>query len=125
MSHDAAHTIDYATRRYQSARRLNVPRWLSLGSITPLALFPLMLFTSGYWSRWFNTGQAWERDCGIAWLVALSISAVCSIAAPFCRKRWDIWAAVSVHIAFILISLLPPGVILLFWLMHWMHGPGA
>ena len=96
-----------------------------MGSILPVALFVVMLFTSGYWSRWFNTGQAWERDCGVAWLVTLGISFAFVIAILFCQKRWDVWLAFGLHIAFMLLSVFPPGLILLMWLMHWLHGPGA
>jgi hypothetical protein len=101
-----------------------IPTVLAPLSLLPTFLFIIMLFTSDHWSKWFQTGQRWERITGITWLWILFLTVVW-IALYLPRpKRALTWICLSLHLLFLVLSIFP-GFVLLAWLMHWLSGPGA
>jgi hypothetical protein len=97
------------------------PTFLAPLTLLPIFLFIAMVFTTDYWSKWFQTGQRWERITGITWITIASLS-LFWIALYLPRpKRWHTWICLALHILFLILSIFP-GFYMIAWLMHWLSG---
>jgi hypothetical protein len=100
------------------------PAVLAPLSLLPVALFVIMLFTADRWSKFFQTGQAWERICGVTWICVASASLLWLIVYLPRPKRRLTWVCLALHAVFLGLTVCP-GFVMLSWLMHWMSGPGS
>lgn len=127
MSDRAA--IDYASGPSASPpRRLRVPAWLAAASL----LLPLLLLAAIHGELWkvvnrFHfMGQGWERATGMLWILTAALSTLWVVTFTVTRpKSWLVWVCLAVHVTVLATTVCFPGPIIIPWLMHWLHGPGA
>jgi hypothetical protein len=121
-------TLEYGHGRTGAGRspRTTLPRTFVLASLLPIGAFIAIALTAAdHWSRWFQIGQGWERITGILWLATAVYDLSCLVMLAFVRKRWDVWVALLLHGAWVVLTLFP-GFFAIAWLMHWgPSGPGS